>query len=213
MPVTILDRRALRATTERATVLFVDLRGYTGLAERVAAAELVPMLDEFFTILAAIVERQGGEVFHVAGDGMLAGFGLKPGLASGAAAAVLCAREMQEAFTTLGARWKARHDQDTGIGVGIHAGDVAVALLGPPGHVTSTLLGDTVNVAARLCARARAGEILFSAPVAEALAAAGTDPDQVDGHTDCRRLPAFQVRGRAQPLDIWCVPAPARVNL
>ena len=209
MPVTILDSRPLAPVTRHATVLFVDLRGYTGLAERVPPADLVPMLDEFFRLLADTVLRHDGDVFHVAGDGMLAGFGLEP---PGAAApsAMAAAREMQATFAALGARWKSRLALETGIGVGIHAGDVALALLGPPGRVTSTLLGDTVNVAARLCARARAGEILFSAAVAAALREAGADPDRLDGHADCRRLPAFQVRGRAQPLDIWCVPAPER---
>ena len=209
MPVTILDSRPLAPVTRQATVLFVDLRGYTGLAERVAPADLVPMLDEFFRLLADTVLRHAGEVFHVAGDGMLAGFGLEP---PGAAApsAMAAAREMQQTFAALVALWKSRLALETGIGVGIHAGDVALALLGPPGRVTSTLLGDTVNVAARLCARARAGEILFSAAVAAALREAGADPDRLDGHADCRRLPAFQVRGRAQPLDIWCVPAPER---
>ena len=210
MPVTILDSRPVAPVTRRATVLFVDLRGYTGLAERVPPADLVPMLDEFFGLLAVTVERHLGEIFHVAGDGMLAGFGLEPEGRAAAGAAVAAAREMQDTFAALGARWKSRLALDTGIGVGIHAGEVARALLGPPGRPTATLLGDTVNVAARLCARARAGEILFSAAVAAALREAGADPDRLDGHADCRRLPAFQVRGRAEPLDIWCVPAPER---
>jgi adenylate cyclase len=210
MPVTILDSRPAGPVTRRATVLFVDLRGYTGLAERVPPADLVPMLDEFFGLLVGTVEYHAGEVFHVAGDGMLAGFGLEPGRAQPAASAMAAAREMQDRFEDLGARWKARLVLETGIGVGIHEGEVARALLGPPGRLTSTLLGDTVNVAARLCARARAGEILFSAAVAAALRETGADPDRLDGHADCRRLPAFAVRGRVEPLDIWCVPAPER---
>jgi class 3 adenylate cyclase len=75
------------------------------------------------------------------------------------------------------------------------------------------LIGDTVNVAARLCSRARAGEVLFSAPVAAALnsgrpiAAESTDP------LPFLHLPQFALRGRSCPLDIWCMPAEERVTL
>ena len=66
-----------RATkTTRGTVLFADLRGYTALAERLAPARIVPLLDEFFGVLAAATALHGGQVFHMAGDGMMAGFGV-----------------------------------------------------------------------------------------------------------------------------------------
>src|SRR5271169_1722189 len=63
------------ARTVLATVLFADLRGYTGIAERLPAASVVPLLDEFFRTLALATENYGGTVFHMAGDGMMAGFG------------------------------------------------------------------------------------------------------------------------------------------
>src|SRR5271169_6115637 len=64
------------AKTARLTVLFADLRGYTGLAERLAPARIVPLLDEFFGVLAGATVLNGGHVFHMAGAGMMAGFGL-----------------------------------------------------------------------------------------------------------------------------------------
>ena len=68
--------RPLAARTSRATVLFADLRGYTGLAERLEPARIVPLLDEFFGVLASATALHGGRVFHMAGDGMMAGFGV-----------------------------------------------------------------------------------------------------------------------------------------
>src|ERR1700723_2785430 len=62
--------------TVRATVLFADLRGYTGMAERLPAARIVPLLDEFCRTLSIATETYGGSVFHMAGDGMMAGFGV-----------------------------------------------------------------------------------------------------------------------------------------
>jgi class 3 adenylate cyclase len=84
-------------------------------------------------------------------------------------------------------------------------------LLGPPGQRRTTLVGDTVNVAARLCGRARAGEVLLSCTVAAALDAKTTRGDANAGPIAFLHLPQFELRGRSAPLDIWCVPAPARV--
>jgi len=95
--------------------------------------------------------------------------------------------------------------------VGLHLGEVAVGALGPPRHKTTTLVGDTVNVAARLCSRARAGEVLFSCTVATALDGDGTIVEA--GAAPFLQLPQFELRGRRGPIDIWCVPAPQRVAL
>ena len=211
MPVTILDSRLIEAKATHATVLFVDLRGYTGLAERLAPADLVPMLDEFFAVLTGSAEHNGGQVFHLAGDGMMAGFGTRNPARAGATEALAAARTMLDRFEPIAARWRADLDLEAGIGIGIHLGEVAVARLVPPGREAATLLGDTVNVAARLCSRARAGEILFSATVAAALRHGSVQDAAFEELPGCLRLPRFQVRGRTAPLDIWCLPASERL--
>jgi class 3 adenylate cyclase len=68
-------------------------------------------------------------------------------------------------------------------------------------------------VAARLCGRARAGEVLFSCTVAAALKSNAATPGAVVGATPFLQLPQFELRGRRGPIDIWCVPAPERVAL
>src|SRR5271170_6543110 len=148
--------------TARVTVLFADLRGYTGMAERLPAVSVVPLLDEFFRTLAAATEKHGGTVFHMAGDGMMAGFGVNADSGNGTREALAAGHAMLRDFAPVAARWRSELSIDAGIGVGLHLGEVAVGLLGPPRHKKSTLVGDTVNVAARLCSRARAGEVLFS---------------------------------------------------
>ncbi len=72
--------------TAYVTVLFADLRGYTGMAERLPAARVMPLLDEFSRTLAAATETYGGTVFHMAGDGIMAGFGVAEGGGNGARA-------------------------------------------------------------------------------------------------------------------------------
>jgi len=193
--------------TTYATVLFADMRGYTGLAEGLPPARVVPLLDEFFGVLAGATEVYGGEVFHMAGDGMMAGFGVRDPGQRGAREALAAGGSMLQSFSSVAARWQRECLIATGIGVGLHLGEVALGLLGPPGKRTETLVGDTANVAARLCSRARNGEMLFSSTVAAAL-----DPGAYPiGRAAFLLLPQFAMRRRSGLLDIWCVPAAERM--
>lgn len=210
MTVTRIARPRMTKTTQ-VTVLFADLRGYTGLAEKLAPAQIVPLLDEFFAVLAAATGLHGGQVFHVAGDGMMAGFGVGASAEEGARAALAAGHSMLGDFAALAERWRQDHSIETGIGIGLHTGEVALGLMGPPGKRHTTLVGDTVNVAARLCGRARAGEVLLSCTVAAALDAKTTRGDANALPIAFLHLPQFELRGRSAPLDIWCVPAPERV--
>jgi adenylate cyclase len=116
---------------------------------------------------------------------------------------------MLQSFAPVAARWRDEFAVVTGIGIGLHSGEVALGFLGPPGKQAITMIGDTANVAARLCSRARAGEVLFSCAIAAAL---GTDDDGWAREKPFLQLPQFELRGRSELLDIWCVPAPERLT-
>jgi len=210
---TVTRVRSAAVRTVRATVLFADLRGYTGMAERLAAARVVPLLEEFFRTLSAAVETHGGKVFHMAGDGMMAGFGVDGVSGNGAREGLAAGHAMLQNFAPIAARWQSELSIDASIGIGLHEGEVAVGVLGWPHHRATTLVGDTVNVAARLCSRARAGEVLFSCTVATALNGATAAPAAAMGLPPFLQLPQFALRGRRGPIDIWCVPAPERLAL
>jgi class 3 adenylate cyclase len=200
--------------TARVTVLFADLRGYTGMAESLPAVRVVPLLDEFFLTLAAATETRGGTVFHTAGDGIMAGFGVDDPTSCGAREALAAGHAMLQGFAPIASRWRSELEIEAAIGVGLHVGEVAVGLLGPPGHRSTTLIGDTVNVAARLCSRARAGEVLFSCTVAAELERCAAEAPGADvGRPPFLQLPQFELRGRRGPIDIWCVPASERPAL
>jgi adenylate cyclase len=199
--------------TALVTVLFADLRGYTGMAERLPAARVVPLLDEFFRVLASATETHGGTVFHLAGDGMMAGFGVNRQSGNGAVEALAAGHAMLQGFAPMAARWRSELSIEAGVGVGLHLGEVAVGVLGPPRHQATTLVGDTVNVAARLCSRARAGEVLFSCTVATALNSKSPTAGAAMGSMPFLQLPQFELRGRRVPIDIWCVPAAERLAL
>lgn len=199
--------------TAQITVLFADLRGYTGMAERLPAIRVVPLLDEFFRVLAGVIESFGGQVYHMAGDGIMSGFGVNASSGSGAFDAFAAGHAMLRDFAPIAQRWRKELSVDAGIGIGLHLGEVAIAVLGPARRKTRTLVGDTVNVAARLCSRARAGEVLFSCTVAAALEGSSAQVRANMGAVPFLQLPQFELRGRSRPIDIWCVPAAERLAL
>jgi len=199
--------------TAQITVMFADLRGYTGMAERLPAVRVVPLLDEFFRVLGGIVETCGGQVYHMAGDGIMAGFGVNSESGGGAFEALAAGHAMLRDFAPIAQRWRNELSVDAGIGVGLHLGEVAFGVLGPARRKTTTLVGDTVNVASRLCGRARAGELLLSCTVAAALEGSTADVRGNAGALRLLALPQFELRGRSRPIDIWCVPAAERLAL
>jgi class 3 adenylate cyclase len=150
---------------------------------------------------------------------MMAGFGVDDddggngNGGNGAREALAAGHEMLQTFAPIAARWRRELSIEAGIGVGLHLGEVAVGVLGPPRHRATTLVGDTVNVAARLCSRARAGEVLFSCTVAAALESIAATAGVAVGSRPFLQLPQFELRGRRGPIDIWCVPAEERLAL
>jgi adenylate cyclase len=205
MPVTILAERPPGAETVRGTVLFADLRGYTTLAEQLRPVSVVALLEEFFAILAEAIEDCGGSVFHSAGDSIMAGFGLSDPGTEPVRRAVDAGRRIVAAFAPVSERWQQRLGVPTGVGVGLNVGEVALTELGPVRFRRRTLIGDTDTVAARLCQRARAGEVLLSANILESL--------DTSAPADLIALPDFTVRGRESPVRIFCVPARERIVL
>jgi adenylate cyclase len=140
--------------------LFADLRGFTRLSETVPVSGIVPMLNEFFIILTAAAHENEGTVFSMAGDSLLVGFNVPVPQPDATRRAVETGRAMIQRFAPLAARWRAVHGVATGIGVGIESGEVVVGNVGAPSFMSYTIIGDPVNVAARLMQTAAANEIL-----------------------------------------------------
>jgi len=152
-----------RNLSDRAGVvaLFADLRGFTRLSETVPVSSIVPMLNEFFTELTAAAHDNEGTVFSMAGDSLLVGFNVPVPQSDATGRAVATGRAMIQRFAPVAARWQAQHGVSTGIGVGIEAGEVVVGNVGAPSFMSYTIIGDPVNVAARLMQRAESNEILI----------------------------------------------------
>lgn len=189
-----------------AVVLFADLRGFTSISEQLDPQRVVPLLNEFFSLLTEITFKYDGTVFHMAGDGLMLGFGVPLEQPDGAQRAVSAAREMLARFAELSRSWRERFQIAAGLGIGINEGAVVAGNVGSSAYMNYTIIGDTVNIAARLCQRARAGEMLFSGTLKRSLDARGLD-------IGATALPPLRLRGRARPIDIFCVPLAARLQL
>lgn len=187
----------------RAVVMFADMRGFTRLAEKLSPQEVVSLLNDYFALLTEITFRHDGTVFNMAGDCLMIGFGVPVAQQDALVRSVRAGREMLDRFQSLAAIWRTRYQIETGLGIGINEGEVVAGNVGSPEYMNYTIIGDTVNVASRLCQRARAGEMLFSATVKAGL-------DSLGMQLGALELPAMELRGRETPIDIWCVPIEQR---
>lgn len=172
------------------TVLVTDLRGFTAQAERMPPESVLEQLNRVQGLLAEVVRAHGGQVDKFMGDGMLAVFGMASPGAPHAAQAVAAAHEML-------ARLPGVAGDDARIGIGIHTGPLVAGCLGSGLRLEFTVLGDTVNTAARLQDMTKDHHVTLLASAAAAQAAGAA--------IRWRRLGAVAVRGRQAQLEI-CTP-------
>lgn len=173
-------------------VMFVDFRGFTAASRSKTPQEIVERLDGAFAVLVDILERHGGIVNKFLGDGFLALFGAPFETGDAAHQAVAAAREMLAANerTNAGSSWPLR------IGIGIHIGEVVAGNIGSPRRKEYTVIGDTVNFAARLEAlnKELGSQFLISSAVREALG---------DECRDAVSRGEIPVRGYEHPVPVW----------
>ncbi|MDQ3741680.1 MAG: adenylate/guanylate cyclase domain-containing protein [Actinomycetota bacterium] len=125
------------------SVLFLDIRGFTTLAERSGAREVVRQLNDFYGCVVPVLERHGGHANKFVGDGLLGVFGAPQRLADHADRAVLAALDILRTV-------QEKYSGSLRIGVGVNSGPVLAGTIGGGGHVEFTVIGDAVNTAARV---------------------------------------------------------------
>ena len=166
----------LGGTRMPVVVLFCDIRGFTAIAESLPPMQMASQLNEYFGEMVECVFRHGGALDKFIGDALMAYWGAPESRDDDADRAMTAAIEMQVALASLNARWRGEGRPELHAGIGIHQGDAFVGNIGSPRRLEFTLIGDTVNVAHRLCALAKAGEVLVSGSIVETVRATGRVP-------------------------------------
>jgi adenylate cyclase len=179
-----------------AAILYAELRNFTRLSEVLDPERVLQLASAFFSLAAAAVKAQGGEVFTLQNDALVAAFRTaKP--AQSAAQAIQVAQALLRDFGPLGERWQSDYGLPATLSAGVHLGDTIFGMAGPQGAEQYVAFGDTVSIAERLVHRARAGEIVLSAQVAKVLGAetiAGLEAKPLPP-LDLGRRPALPIYG------------------
>ena len=143
-------RGGLEGRERAVTVVFVDLRGSTALAEGRLPYDVLFILNQFFHAMTQALHATNGHYSQFTGDGLMALYGLAGDPAAGAADALRGAREMLMRLEQLNHKLGAELPQPLRIGIGIHFSEAIVGAMGPPKSQIISAIGDTVNTAARL---------------------------------------------------------------
>lgn len=153
---------ALRGKRVKATIFYSDIRGFTAMSETMTPEEIYGQLNEYFEEMCAIIFKYGGYVDKFIGDCVMAVFSAPYQTPDDARNAVLSAVEQQQKIRELSARWVAEGKREFTVGMGVNTGDVVMGNLGSSSRMNYTVIGDNVNVAARLYNVAKGGEIIIS---------------------------------------------------
>ena len=167
----IMGEVPFRSQAERTDVvaLFADLRGFTRMTENVRVERVVDMLNEYFSVLTEAAYQHEGTIFNMAGDSLLVGFNVPFPQPDAGARAWRTAKDMMSRFAPVAAEWRARHGISTGVGIGMCRGEAIIGNIGSPHFMSYTVIGNTINTAARLMQMAQADEVLVSGTLYEAI--------------------------------------------
>jgi adenylate cyclase len=195
----ILEGRIRRGDIERirAVLMLSDLRGFTGLSDRLPGERVIGLLNGYFDALASAIEAQGGEILKFIGDGLLAIFPVAADPALACLAALTAADTARMALAEAGAARAGRAEPKLRYGIALHLGEVLYGNVGSATRLDFTTIGPAVNLTARLESLARdlGRDLVLSAAFAAHCAGA------------VRSLGRFELRGFREPQEVFA-PAP-----
>ena len=180
---------------KRVTVLFADVSGYTALSENLDPEDVANVMNRLFETVTVEIHRYGGTVDKYSGDAVMALFGAPQALENHEEMAVRAALAMQTVSAEFSARLQEEHGFSLRLRIGLNTGEVLAGLVGGLKARSYTVMGDTVNLAARLESAAPAGRILVSAATARSLHAIfNFEPPQ-----------QITVKGKSDPITTYLV--------
>lgn len=186
---------SLGGTVQRATVLFSDIRAFTPFAERNGPTETVAMLNEYFGIMVDLILSHGGILDKYIGDAIMAVFGAPFTSPTDADNAVRTAVAMQHALTDFNAARTLLGKETIAVGIGVNTDHVVSGNIGSDKRMDYTVIGDGVNLAARLESATKT----YGCPVLLSEFTA----HELDGRHLLREVDRLRVQGKQQPVAIY----------
>jgi class 3 adenylate cyclase len=192
------DEIVLGGKRQRVAVLFSDLRGFTATAEHMAPEELVAQLNAYLDVMVRVIHDAGGVVDKYIGDGIMAVFGAPRERPDDASRALGAARAMQARLAVHNEERKRRGLAPLAMGIGVHYGVAIAGHIGTVDHAQYTIVGDVVNVAARLegLTKEQGVDVLVSRELLDAARA-------IAPVNDVEARGELALRGRTQALDVF----------
>jgi class 3 adenylate cyclase/GAF domain-containing protein len=176
--------------------LFSDIRGYTSISEGIKAPQLVNLLNFYFEKMHAIIEKHEGTLDKIVGDLIMTVWNIPMDQPDPEFLAIKTALEMQkEMIRVVAPEWAKNGVEKVGMGIGVNAGAALVGNLGSSRFMNYTVVGDAVNTAQRLEAKARAGEIWVSESIFEKVSGRIEKP--------LRKENGIHLKGKEQPIDAY----------
>ena len=186
-----------RGRRDPLAVLFVDIRGFTGLSEDLDPADLADFMTEFRTGLTAAAEAEGGVVDKFVGDGAMIVFGLDRAQEDDGARALACARQILSALGEWNRAREAEGEAPVRLAMGGHWGEAFCGAVGDESRLEFTVLGDVVNVASRLESQAKEKDLPLV--VSEALLRRAGETSEGGWHS----LGVSPLRGRSGDMELF----------
>jgi class 3 adenylate cyclase len=170
------------------TALFSDARGFTSLAEKMSPEDVVRLMNVYLNLQAQVIHQFGGTIDKFVGDEVMAIFEGRGNEINAVRAAV----EIQSYCKELNAARTAAGEKTISIGIGLNSGEVVMGNMGSEDHMDYTVIGDNINIAARMCGIAQPGQVLASKSIADPI---GEDATMLDMHP-------VMVKGKDQPIGV-----------
>ncbi|MFL5355353.1 adenylate/guanylate cyclase domain-containing protein [Archangium sp.] len=169
------DQLRLGGERREVTIFFADVVGFTKLSESQPPEIIVALLNELFTFATEIIQRRGGIIDKFIGDCIMAVWGSPRSHPDDALRAVQAAEDLRRWLDVGNRRWRARWGIEIQLAIGVHTGPAVAGNVGSEKRMEYTVIGDTVNVAARIESMAQPGQILVSESTRERIGESGMD--------------------------------------
>ena len=187
------DSLNLGGTESEITILFSDIRGFTSMSEKLSPTEIVKLLNKYFKSMIDVVFKYNGTLDKIVGDELMVLYGVPLKGEDDTDNAVKTAIKMFQALDKFNEKIVKEGYKPFKIGIGINKGKAVSGNIGSEQQMNYTVIGDTINLGARLCSHAKSGEILISSSV----------KGIISNDYPFRKIPSIEVKGKSKPIDVW----------